>query len=39
VLGRVTAGLPVVKRIGALGNASEQPTRIVEIEKATLHVH
>jgi hypothetical protein len=29
----------VVKRIGALGDPSEQPTRVVEIEKATLHVH
>jgi hypothetical protein len=28
----------VVKRIGVLGDASEQPTRVVEIEKARLHV-
>ena len=39
VLGRVTSGMSVVKRIGGLGDASEQPTRVVEIEKATLHVH
>jgi peptidyl-prolyl cis-trans isomerase B (cyclophilin B) len=39
VLGRVSGpGLDVVKRIGALGDPSEQPTRVVEIEKATLHV-
>ncbi len=40
VLGTVTSGLGVVQRIGKLGNAAtEQPTRVVEIEKATLHVH
>ena len=40
VLGRVLpAGFGVVRRIGVLGNPSEQPTRVVEIEKATLHVH
>jgi cyclophilin family peptidyl-prolyl cis-trans isomerase len=38
VLGRVTSGMAVVKRIGVLGDASEQPTRVVEIVKATLHV-
>jgi peptidyl-prolyl cis-trans isomerase B (cyclophilin B) len=38
VLGRVTTGLAVVKRIGVLGDSSQQPTRVVEIEKATLHV-
>ena len=38
VLGEVTAGLPVVDRIGRLGDQSEQPTEIVEIEKATLDV-
>jgi len=27
-----------VERIGKLGNANEQPTAIVEIQKATLHV-
>ena len=40
LLGRVVAGLPVVERIGRLGDATtEQPTAIVEIEKATLVVH
>jgi cyclophilin family peptidyl-prolyl cis-trans isomerase len=39
VLGRVTKGLDVVRRIGRLGDPqTEQPTRIVEIEKATLRV-
>lgn len=39
VLGRVTTpGLAVVKRIGVLGDSTEQPTQVVEIEKATLHV-
>jgi peptidyl-prolyl cis-trans isomerase B (cyclophilin B) len=31
ILGRVTSGLPVVLRIGKLGNAQEQPTRVVEV--------
>ena len=39
LLGKVVAGLPVVERIGKLGNANEQPTTVVEIQKATLHVH
>jgi cyclophilin family peptidyl-prolyl cis-trans isomerase len=38
LLGKVVAGLPVVERIGKLGNANEQPTAVVEIQKATLHV-
>lgn len=39
VLGTVTKGLGVVKRIGKLGDATtEQPTEVVEIEKATVHV-
>jgi cyclophilin family peptidyl-prolyl cis-trans isomerase len=38
VLGTVSAGLPVVKRIGKLGDASEQPTETVEIEQATVSV-
>jgi peptidyl-prolyl cis-trans isomerase B (cyclophilin B) len=38
VLGTVTKGLGVVRRIGKLGDsATEQPTEVVEIEKATLH--
>jgi cyclophilin family peptidyl-prolyl cis-trans isomerase len=38
VLGRVVRGLAVVDRIGKLGDASEQPTRTVEIEHATVAV-
>jgi peptidyl-prolyl cis-trans isomerase B (cyclophilin B) len=39
VLGRVVAGEDVVRRIGRLGDPqSEQPTKVVEIQKATLHV-
>jgi len=39
VLGTVTRGLRVVERIGRLGDpATEQPTEIVEIRKATVHV-
>jgi peptidyl-prolyl cis-trans isomerase B (cyclophilin B) len=33
VVGKVTAGLPVVDRIGKLGNELQQPTRTIEIEK------
>ncbi len=40
VLGKVVSGLPVVERIGRLGDpTTEQPTEVVEIRKATLHVH
>jgi len=40
LLGNVVAGLPVVKRIGRLGDpTTQQPTAIVEIERATLVVH
>jgi len=39
VLGTVTKGLRVVERIGKLGDpATEQPTEIVEIQKAVVHV-
>jgi len=39
ILGKVTDGLDVVKRIGRLGDPStEQPTKVVEIQKATLDV-
>jgi peptidyl-prolyl cis-trans isomerase B (cyclophilin B) len=39
VLGSVTQGLQVVNTIGQLGDATtEQPTQVVEIQKATLHV-
>ena len=36
VVGRVAAGLDVVERIGQLGDQSEQPTEVVEIEQATV---
>ena len=40
VLGEVVKGLPVVDKIGRLGDPStEQPTETVEIEKATVTVH
>jgi len=40
VLGRVVAGLDVVRRIGKLGDpVSEKPTETVEIEKANVNVH
>jgi cyclophilin family peptidyl-prolyl cis-trans isomerase len=38
IIGTVTKGLAVVDRIGKLGNASEQPTEVVEIEKATVTI-
>lgn len=36
ILGRVTKGLDVVLRIGALGNVQEQPTRVVEILRVSI---
>ncbi len=36
IIGTVTKGLDVVNRIGKLGDTSEQPTEVVEIEKATV---
>jgi peptidyl-prolyl cis-trans isomerase B (cyclophilin B) len=36
VVGEVTDGLDVVERIGALGDAAEQPTQPVVIEKVTV---
>jgi peptidyl-prolyl cis-trans isomerase B (cyclophilin B) len=38
ILGRVTKGLDVVLRIGKLGNAQEQPTRVVEILRVRVSV-
>jgi peptidyl-prolyl cis-trans isomerase B (cyclophilin B) len=39
VLGRVVSGVPVVRRIGKLGDPStEQPTETVELERATVTV-
>ena len=40
VLGKISSGSDVVKRIGTLGDpATEQPTETVEIEHATVDVH
>jgi peptidyl-prolyl cis-trans isomerase B (cyclophilin B) len=36
IVGEVTAGLDVVERIGALGDASEQPTQAVVIRSVTV---
>jgi cyclophilin family peptidyl-prolyl cis-trans isomerase len=36
VIGTVTKGLPVVMRIGALGNSQEQPTQPVVISRTTV---
>jgi cyclophilin family peptidyl-prolyl cis-trans isomerase len=36
IVGKVTSGLDVVDRIGKLGDANEQPTEVVEIQKATV---
>jgi peptidyl-prolyl cis-trans isomerase B (cyclophilin B) len=36
IIGKVVSGLPVVERIGKLGNASQQPTMVVEIDHATV---
>jgi cyclophilin family peptidyl-prolyl cis-trans isomerase len=36
IVGKVTKGIDVVNRIGKLGDANEQPTEVVEIEKATV---
>jgi len=36
IVGKVTSGLGVVDRIGKLGDQSEQPTQVVEIEQATV---
>jgi cyclophilin family peptidyl-prolyl cis-trans isomerase len=36
IVGKVTKGIGVVNRIGKLGDANEQPTEVVEIEKATV---
>jgi len=36
ILGKVVSGIGVVARIGKLGDANEQPTRVVEIEHATV---
>ena len=38
LVGRVTKGLDVVQLIGTLGNAIQQPTRVVQIIRATLKI-
>ena len=38
IVGRVTRGMSVVDRIGKLGDASEHPTRTVEIERVRITV-
>jgi peptidyl-prolyl cis-trans isomerase B (cyclophilin B) len=39
IIGNVVSGLPVVDHIGTLGDASQQPTQVVEIQQATVKVH
>jgi peptidyl-prolyl cis-trans isomerase B (cyclophilin B) len=39
LLGNVTKGLDVAKRIGTFGDASGDISRLIEIEKATVDVH
>jgi cyclophilin family peptidyl-prolyl cis-trans isomerase len=39
IIGKVVKGLPVVDHIGTLGDASQQPTQVVEIHKASVQVH
>ena len=36
IIGKVVRGLPVVDHIGTLGDASQQPTQVVEIQQATV---
>jgi cyclophilin family peptidyl-prolyl cis-trans isomerase len=36
IIGKVVRGLPVVDHIGTLGDASQQPTQVVEIRQATV---
>jgi peptidyl-prolyl cis-trans isomerase B (cyclophilin B) len=38
IIGKVTAGLPVVDRIGLLGQANQEPVQVVELESATVTV-
>ena len=38
LIGRVTKGLGVVQLIGTLGDASQQPTRVVAIKRATVRI-
>jgi cyclophilin family peptidyl-prolyl cis-trans isomerase len=36
IIGKVVKGLPVVDHIGTLGDASQQPTQVVKIQRATV---
>jgi peptidyl-prolyl cis-trans isomerase B (cyclophilin B) len=39
IIGEVVKGLPVVDHIGTLGDASQQPTQVVEIQRASVRSH
>jgi len=39
IIGKVVKGLTVVDRIGTLGDASQQPTQVVQIQQASVKVH
>ena len=39
IIGKVVKGLSVVDHIGTLGDASQQPTQVVEIRRAAVEVH
>ena len=39
IIGKVVKGLPVVDRIGTLGDASQQPTQVIQIQQASVKVH
>ena len=39
IIGKVVKGLDVVDKIGQLGDASQQPTQVVEIRRATVQAH
>jgi cyclophilin family peptidyl-prolyl cis-trans isomerase len=39
IIGKVIKGLAVVDHIGTLGDASQQPTQVVEIRQASVKVH
>jgi peptidyl-prolyl cis-trans isomerase B (cyclophilin B) len=39
IVGKVIQGLDVVDHIGTLGDASQQPTQVVEIQRATVRSH
>jgi peptidyl-prolyl cis-trans isomerase B (cyclophilin B) len=38
IIGKVTSGIAVIDHIGTLGNSSQEPTMVVEIEKTTVSV-